>query len=179
MEDAPETSVVGPMALVDVELFVSSGAPRSAFTVRPTEPGSSPSFDLDVAVLQRHGWTIEASGPQPPEGSGGYLEPPSDPYVLGPKWTGTNCWRANLGDEMTGIVDHNWCEQEHERVDDGPPLASGSPWRWAFITRRLSVTGRAESPLHAAAAVEALALDHGSAPFESSPDPEGIRAPCS
>ena len=169
--------MVAPLALVDVELFVSSGAPRSAFIVRPAEPGSLPSFELDVAVLRQHGWTIEGSGSRPPESADGYLVPPPHPYVLGPRWVGGICWRAEFGDEVTGIVDHDWCEQEHERVDGGPPLASGSPWRWAFITRTLSVTGRAENPLHAAAAVEALALDHGWGPFESSPNPEGIRAP--
>jgi hypothetical protein len=177
VDDVFETFVVGPLALVDVELYVSSGAPRSAFTVRPTEPGISPSFDMDVAVLQRHHWTVEASGPQPPGGLGGYLEPPSHPYALGPKWTGGNCWRAKFGDDASGIVDHNWCEQSHEPVDGGPPLASGSPWRWTFITTTQRVTGRAESPLHAAIAVEALALEHGSPPFARSPSPEGIRGP--
>ena len=168
--------MVVPLALVDVELFVSSGAPRSAFTVRPTEPGPLPSFDVDVTVLLRHGWTLEVSGSRPPLGSDGYLEPPPHPYDLGPKWTGGNCWRADFGNELSGIVDHDWCEQEHERLDGGPPIASGSPWRWAFTSRTQSVTGRAKSPLHAAAAVEALALEYGAAPFECSPNPHGVRA---
>ena len=95
--------MVVPLALVDVELFVSTGAPRSAFTVRPTEPGPLPSFDVDVTVLLRHGWTLEVSGSRPPLGSDGYLEPPPHPYDLGPRWTGGNCWRADFGNELSGI----------------------------------------------------------------------------
>ena len=56
-------------------------------------------------------------------------------------------------------------------------LRQAAPWRWAFTSRTQSVTGRAQSPLHAAAAVEALALEYGAAPFECSPNPHGVRAP--
>ncbi|MGZ4673036.1 MAG: hypothetical protein ACXV5U_09150 [Ilumatobacteraceae bacterium] len=49
--------------------------------------------------------------PQPPESSGGYLELLPHPYALGPTWAGGNCWRADFGDEVTGIVDHDWCER--------------------------------------------------------------------
>ncbi len=166
--DAQATSS-RPMALVDVELFVSSGAPRAAFTVRPTEVGAAPTFDLNRRLLEASGWDVDESALRPPEECSMYLIPPPHPYALGPRWTGVNCWRADFGDEMVGIVDHDWCSEGHEHIDGGPPVASGSPWRWAFFTRTRQVAGRAESPLHAAAVVEAMALKDGSPAFVRSP----------
>lgn len=112
------------MALVDVELFVSSGAPRTAFSERLTDVGSVPMFDLDLGVLRAAGWVIDGTGMRPPEGSSASVSPPPHPYALGPKWIGENCWRADFGHGLTGIVDHDWCDAV---VATGLGVASGVP----------------------------------------------------
>lgn len=164
------------LALVDVELFVSSGAPRAAFVERVSDDRSVPMFNLDRLVLKEAGWAIDGSGPCPPA-VGSDLKPAPHPYALGPQWSGVNCWRADFGDEMMGTVDHDWCTEEHEPIVGGVSLASGSPWRWAFSFRNQNIAGRAESPLHAAGIVEALALCFGAAVFELSPTPDDDRSP--
>lgn len=176
VDDDHRMSAAEPLTLVDVDLFVSAGAPRAAFVRRPSDSGSIPTFDLDRAVLESAGWAIDDSSFRPPARSS-LLRPPPHPYALGPTWTGCHCWRADFGGGATGIIDHDWCNENHPPIEGGPPLTSRSPWRWAFSTDSQRAAGRAASPLHAAAFVEALASKSGVTAFVASPPSDGVRAP--
>jgi len=150
------------LALVDVELFVSSGAPRWAFTVLPASAWSSPTapaFRADVDALLQAGWqrddidrTMQPSSDYEPD-----LGAPH-PYALGPAWVGSNCWRAELMlDDLVviGLVDHRWADTHSGTCTLGDELVSGSPWRWhAVALDGRAACGRAETPVLAASSAE-------------------------
>jgi hypothetical protein len=157
------------LALVDVELFVSSGVPRHAFTVLPEGEWLSPTvpkFRLDNDALLGLGWQRD--------GGVGKLQPPggheSDPrvphpYELGPMWMGANCWRADfrMGNVIVlGLVDHRWATTHSGTCEPGDELASGSPWRWHVVGLESgAVCGRAETPVGAAFSAEDVLVASG------------------
>ena len=150
--------------MVDVELLVVSGAPRTAFVLDDQAPGLS--WRLDVDALRRRGWEIDEHSIVPPPGEDEKQFFSNHPYAMGPAWRGGSRWTATftVGDRtVNALVTHELLIDGIDNVDPGPPLASGSPWRWRID--RLSDgahAGRAESPILAAAAVEAMLIANGS-----------------
>ena len=150
------------LALVDVELFVSSGAPRRAFTVHPRTAWwspTSPAFSVDDDALVQAGWqcdgldgTLHPSRAREPD-----PEVPH-PYALGPAWIGSNCWHAEFMVDDTivsGFVDHRWAGTHLGICELGDEMASDSPWRWHVVAPDgRAVCGRAETPVLAAFAAE-------------------------
>ncbi len=157
------------LALVDLELFVSSGVPRHTFTVLPEGEWLSPTvpkFRLDDDALLGLGWQRDRGigTLQPPVG------PESDPgvphpYALGPMWMGANCWRADvrIGNVIVlGLVDHRWATTHSGTCEPGDELQSGSPWRWHVVGLESgAVCGRAETPVGAAFFAEDVLLLSG------------------
>jgi hypothetical protein len=82
------------LAPVDVELFVSAGVPRHAFSVLPETAWLAPTvprFRLASATLVSLGWTVDhATGTL--QGPNQHEIDPSvpHPYELGPSWLGAN-----------------------------------------------------------------------------------------
>ena len=157
------------LALVDVELFVSSGVPREAFTVLPVGEWLSPTvpkFRLDDDVLLGLGWQRDAGVGtlQPP---GGHESDPGvpHPYALGPMWLGANCWRAEfrIGNVIVlGLIDHRWATTHSGTCEPGDELASDSPWRWHVVGLESgAVCGRAETPVGAAFFAEDVLVASG------------------
>ena len=152
------------LAMVDVELFVSGGAPRDAFVLVPPEPTQTwPRFRVAADRLTRAGWTFGNGGWQPPyhaEVDAGAAHP----YDVGPAWEGGNSWRAIfrllLGDvTIEAHIDHEWCLEDFEGM---PDLPSGSPWCWRIVRLPTAFRcGRAENPVRAAAAIEDILIDAG------------------
>ena len=153
------------LALVDVELFVSSGVPRYVFTVLPEiawPSPTSPRFRVEHEALLALGWQRDAltGTPQPAAGHEPDLEMPH-PYALGPSWTGSNCWRAEfkVGDLfVVGLVDHRWTVAHSGTCVLGSEMASDSPWRLHVIglasgavfdlnARKMAPLVRGRSPL--------------------------------
>ena len=157
------------LALIDVELLVSSGVPRHAFTMIPVAAGLSPTvpwFHLDEDALFGLGWRRDrlAGTMQPPSGDEQDLEAPH-PYALGPVWDGASCWRAEFtvgGLTVVGLVDHRWATTHSGACALGGELASGSPWRWHVLGLKSgAVCGRAETPVFAAFAAEDVLVASG------------------
>ena len=157
------------LAPIDVELFVSSGVPRHAFSVLPGVAWLSPKvpmFRLDDDTLLELGWQRDALAGtlQPPSGHEPDPEGPH-PYALGPIWAGTNCWRAEfrIGDTIVvGIVDHRWALTHSVTCALGDELESGSPWRWHVVGLDSgAVCGRAETPVRAAYSAEDVLVASG------------------
>lgn len=156
------------LAMVDVEGFVAGGAPRAAFTPEPTLEGSLPFWSIDAEMLRRAGWIVTDTSWQPPPRIG--FEPSPHPYALGPMWTGGNTWHAEFvvaGRIVRCTVDHELIAVHRgDGCNPGPPIASGSPWRWHITEQQTYRCGRSESPLEAAAAVEASMRAAGADDFE-------------
>ena len=157
------------LAPVDVELFVSSGVPRHAFSVIPADAWLAPDaplFRLAIATLVSLGWAVD-------EEQGTFEEPDQHeidlsvphPYDLGPTWSGANLWRASFGTgstEIVGLVDAEWAEAHRGACDPGAELDSASPWRWHVLAGDgSSVCGRAETPVLAAFAAESALIEAG------------------
>ena len=152
------------LAMVDVELFASSGAPRDAFVLVPPESSQTwPRFRVSGDRLTRAGWTFGDVGWQPP--SNAEVDAgAAHPYDVGPAWEGGNSGRAMFrllrGDVMIEAhVDHEWSLEDFEAV---PDLPSGSPWCWRIAGLPTGFRcARAENPVLAAAAVEDILIDAG------------------
>ncbi len=174
MGDAADDQVYLPLGLIDAVALVEDGAEWTMFAMHFAENGL-PMFEVNIATLRHAGWVIDSHGEShsltPPPSASVSTEPPPSGYSLSRIWEGGNCWQATFGEGVGGVVDHQWCTVDHDEIDAGEPLASKSPWRWLFVSGDQRVAGRAESPLQAAAMVEALARVHGSASF--TPSPEG------
>ncbi len=154
---------------VDVELFVSSGVPRHAFSVLPADAWLAPDvplFQLAFATLVSLGWAVDADQ--------GTFERPNQhaidlsvphPYDLGPSWSGGNSWRASFNTgatEIVGLVDPEWAHAHHGACDPGAELDSASPWRWHVLAGDgSSLCGRAETPVLAAFAAETALIEAG------------------
>jgi hypothetical protein len=161
------------LALVDVELFVASGVPRSEFELLPRRASSPtvPRFRIYDSSLRRLGWVSEGlNGPtlQPPPDAPVDVES-AHPYDLGPSWEGANCWHAAFsvdGGTVRAFVDHVWSGSVRLDCDAGPALVSGSPWRWRIDGLPGGTDcGRAENPVLAAVAVEEVVMAASSWPF--------------
>jgi len=157
------------LAMVDVELFVSGGAPRDALVLVPAEPPRTwPRFWLQSEVLTHAGWRFRGGGWQPPADAEAGVEA-VHPYSVGDAWRGGNSWVAEFrllrGDlTVEAHVDHEWFLDGFETV---PSLPSGSPWCWRIVGLPTGYRcGRAENPVLAAAAVEAVLIDVGCRTFE-------------
>lgn len=155
--------------MVDVELFVSSGAPRSAFVFVGTR--EDPWWTLDREVLARLGWVFDGNGAATVPGVADPTIP--HPFDLGPTWTarlGPGRWVAGFrggGGSAHGVVVHEMSLDDVDAAcDPGPPLTSESPWRWVITDAEGGEhCGRAENPVLAALAVEDIALQLGAIAF--------------
>lgn len=133
------------VALIDVELFVSAGVPRSAFKVVPeTERGGSPRFEVRSSVL-----THEV--PQSEDEAAHHYPVPPHPYELGPMWQGSGCWTADLGLDDLGqacsaVVHHRWCRAQHFPLNFPECTDQQLFWTWAYVRGVRAVYGCAESP---------------------------------
>lgn len=152
MEFKPEV-----IALVDVELFVRDGAPRSAFElVSEAYPFW---YRVSAEELLKNGFAITEQGAwrSPP----GPLSSLVHPFELGPGWEGIANWTAEFGTEDGGSVH---CVVSHELLlsqelrDGVRPSATSSPWIWLVESR---VRGRSNSPVEAAADAESAAAAMG------------------
>jgi hypothetical protein len=153
--------------MVDVELFVSAGAPRAAFRQESTSDDSESFWSVDADMLQRAGWVLNDDGWQGPLRVG--VVPQPHPYGLGPMWGGSGAWRADFvvnGRTMSCAIDHE-ALSTHSRDEcrPGPPLASASPWLWHIADEQTQVCGRSENPLEAATQVESLMRAAGADTF--------------
>jgi hypothetical protein len=179
-ETVPVTGELGyvDLALVDVELFVSSGVPRRAFTVLPEVAWWSPTvpkFRLSDDTLLGLGWQRDAlSGTLQPAAAHEADHEAPHPYALGPVWTGANCWRAEVRIGtliVVGLVDHRWATTHSGTCALGDDLASGSPWRWHVVGLESgAVCGRAETPVQAAFCAEAVLVASGARILERTVD---------
>jgi hypothetical protein len=154
------------LALVDVDMFVSSGAPRAAF-----QQLDHRRWRMDVDMLRAAGWTIHASG----SAVGLPIDDPrwlthAHAWDLGPAWAGGQTWTATFSLPDVAVAIEAWVQPEWSLPDPqaiGRALPSRSPWCWRIhglpAGRR---AGRAELPIFAAAEVERIVLDAGAAPFE-------------
>ena len=75
--------------MVDVELVVSGGAPRSVFHLLEHVPGHLPSWRLDVEELRDLGWSVDdhSISPPPSDDDGAPLLA-NHLYALGSVWRG-------------------------------------------------------------------------------------------
>ena len=167
--------------MVDVELLVASGAPRDVFSMTPAAPSARwPTWRLDDAKLRAFGWIVADGHCYLPD-SVADIEVPH-PYDLGPAWDGANSWRATFTlrthETAVAFVDHEACGAERLACNAGPPLASGSPWRWRVDGLPGGVRcGRAETPVAAAILVEAVVVEAGSEQFVGTPTRRTHRRP--
>lgn len=157
------------LAPVDVELFVSAGVPRHAFSVLPGADWLAPAvpmFRLASATLVSLGWTVDSDAGSF-RGSNQHEVDVSvpHPYELGPSWSGANSWRAALSTgtaEFVALVDFKWANAHVGTCDPGEELASESPWRWHVLgPNGSSACGRAETPVLAAFAAETVLIEAG------------------
>lgn len=152
-----------PLYLVDVEGLVSSGAPRSAFTLVEHQRGQPLVWRLDVEALRDLGWTVTHDSLTPPPSGELDRDFPNHPYALGPAWKGVNTWHATfttVAGPVHAIVAHE-LRMDDDRWPTRPPTSPG-PWRWRVDGPSISAHhGTADSPILAAAAVEALLTEAG------------------
>ncbi len=97
--------------MVDVELVVSGGAPRSVFHLLEHVPGHLPSWRLDVEELRDLGWSVDdhSISPPPSDDDGAPLLA-NHLYALGSVWRGANRWEAafrlGAGIDVVAVVTH-------------------------------------------------------------------------
>lgn len=151
MIDRDDSSV--RFALIDVELLVSSGAPRSAFQVVPeSEESGSPRFEVSSSILAARNRRLDESAE--------FVEDqPAHPYDLGPLWHGNGCWTADFGVDDRGmtrsaLVHHRWCPVDHSPIRFPDFVEPQVYWRWAYISGSQAVYGSADTPRAAADAAE-------------------------
>lgn len=158
-----DVAIEDRLAMVDVELLVDSGAPRSVFELVELGPGWS--WRLDIDALRRLGWKIDEHGMAPPARDRDIRFFSNHPYDMGPAWKGGGRWSATFGvgdRTVHAVVEHEILIDGRDNIDPGPPLASRSPWRWRIDGLTDSAqAGRAESPILAAAAVEMMLISEG------------------
>ncbi len=144
------------LPLIDVELLVSSGAPRSAFTLMSEVDLL---YRVSVEHLRQAGWTIcERGSFEPPARQG---PRPTHPFDLGPHWEGIVTWRAAFATADGAIVRCVVCHER--RLPEGTKGKAEisedlSPWIWIVDS---SIGGRSASPVAAAADAEAAAMSLG------------------